>query len=185
MISLAGGLRPEAGPMLRLSRRIEEGEIPLEQAEVVASGNYSVAAIDLTKLLRGEIPEQNIWIRAHDVLSVTEAEIIYVIGNVNKAGGFPLKQGETLSVLHALSLAQGLAPHHSAGKSRIIRFGEGTRERTEIPVDIGRLLSGKDPDINMVPDDILVVPSSTGKKVLSRSLEAAVQLATGVIIWRR
>lgn len=44
----------------------------------------------------------------HDVITVPPAKLIYVLGEVGRAGGFPLKDGETISVLQALALAQGL-----------------------------------------------------------------------------
>jgi len=50
----------------------------------------------------------NIKVMPHDVITVPPAKLIYVLGEVGRAGGFPLKDGETISVLQALALAQGL-----------------------------------------------------------------------------
>jgi len=55
-------------------------------------------------------PEENILIQANDVISVPRADIVYVVGEVKKAGGFPLNERENLTVLQAVSLAEGLQP---------------------------------------------------------------------------
>ena len=50
---------------------------------------------------------------------------------------------------------------------------------------LGDILKGKRPDVPMEPDDILFVPSSVGKKVVMRTVEAAISIGTGVAIFRR
>jgi hypothetical protein len=47
------------------------------------------------------------------------------------------------------------------------------------------MLEGKDEDIALKEDDILFVPSSAPKKAALRAVEAAVQMGTGIVIWRR
>jgi len=44
------------------------------------------------------------------------------------------------------------------------------------------MLQAKAPDLPLQPNDILVVPSSTGKIMAGRTLEAALQAATLVSI---
>src|SRR5260370_15449747 len=129
-------------------------------------------------------PEENILIQPNDVISVPRAELIYVVGEVKKAGGFPLDGHESLSVLRAISLSEGLLPTASPAGVRIHRGGQGVGERQEIAVDLKRILSGKAPDVSLQPDDILFVPSSASKKAGIRAIEAAIQLGTGVVIWR-
>ena len=45
----------------------------------------------------------------NDVVSVPKADLVYVIGEVRKAGGFMLRTREQMTVLQALSLAEGMA----------------------------------------------------------------------------
>ena len=54
-----------------------------------------------------------------------------------------------------------------------------------VPIDLKKVLDGKSPDVPMEADDILVVPSSVPQKAALRALEAAVQMGTGIVIWRR
>jgi polysaccharide export outer membrane protein len=109
---------------------------------------------------------------------------VYVVGEVKKAGGFPLNERQSISVLQALSLAEGTTPDAAPGASRILRGHGSTAGRQEIPVDVKRILSGRMPDVALEPDDILFIPGSTGKKVAMRGVEAAIQLGTGILIWR-
>jgi polysaccharide export outer membrane protein len=130
-------------------------------------------------------PNENIPILPHDVISVPVAELVYVIGEVRKSGGFILKEQETLSVLQALSLAEGLAPTAAANRAKILRPSGHSQARTEIAVDVKRLLSGQTEDIPLQANDILFIPNSAAKKALVRSLETGLQIVTGVAVYRR
>ncbi len=46
------------------------------------------------------------------------------------------------------------------------------------PVDLKKILQAKAADFPLEPNDILIVPSSTGKILAGRTLEAALQAAT-------
>jgi polysaccharide export outer membrane protein len=111
--------------------------------------------------------------------------MVYVIGQVVKAGGFSLSEHENITVLKALSLAGGFDRAASPGKARILRPSPEPTERTEIPVDIKAILSRKAVDVAMHPEDILFIPGSTPKKVATRTAEAALQIGTGIAIFGR
>ncbi len=143
--------------------------------------------VDLKRLLNAGDPSLNLDLFPGDRVTVPRAGVVYVVGAVNRAGGFTLKEGrEEMTVLKALALAEDLKPTAIRDKSMIIRGShEHDQARQEIPVDLGKVLAGKMPDPRLEPNDILFVPDSTAKRALRRSAEAAVQIATGVIIWRR
>ena len=125
----------------------------------------------------------NPLILAHDVIRVAKAGVIYVLGAVEKPGGFRIKDQETVTVLRAVSLAGGLGRHAAPRKSRIIRQSRGLKH--EIPVSIRDILRDRAPDSPLEPNDILFIPDSRAKSALSRSAEAAIQMGTGIVIWRR
>ena len=116
MLALAGGLQADAGYSIRITRELDWGCIPLPKAQLDASGQFSVAEVDLKKIL--EDPEENIQIYPHDVVSVPKAEMVYVIGEVKRAGGFVLGEHQSISVLQALALAEGLSPLPMHGTPR-------------------------------------------------------------------
>lgn len=185
MLSLAGGLADDAGHSVKISRRMEWGRIPLRSAADDPSGGFSVAEVSLKDIMEARNPAENIFIRPQDVISVPRGEMVYVIGQVIKAGGYLLRERETLSVLQALSLAGGLDRGAAPRNARILRLAPGSENRGEIPIDLNRIMTGQAGDAPLWPEDILFVPASAPKKALGRAAEAAVQVATGIIIFRR
>jgi len=181
MLSKAEGLNKDAGYTAKITRRMEWGPLPLPDAKEDPTGQFSVAEVDLKSLLAGKNPEQNITVKPHDVISVPRAEMIYVVGEVKKAGGFLLTDRRNLSVLQAVSLAEGVSPSAAAQKAKILRATEGTSARTEIPVDVKRILGGKGKDVPLEADDILFIPSSLAKKASVRAMEAAIQAGTFLV----
>ena len=183
-ISMADGLRQDAGPRVNISRQIQYGPIPLPNAKLDASGKFSVADVGVKDLLSGTHPSENITIFPNDVITVPSAERVFVIGEVKKPGEITLK-GDGLSVLQAVSTAEGLGSTAAGQKAKIVRITPGTSERKDIPVDVNKILAGQSEDLALRPNDILVVPSSLPKKAAARALEAAIQTVTGIAIWGR
>jgi polysaccharide export outer membrane protein len=184
MISLAGGVRPDAGYSIRITRQVEWGCIPLPGATLDASGQFSVAQVKLQDIMEAKVPEENIQILPHDVISVPKAELVYVTGDVKKSGGFILGEKQNMSVLQAISMAEGLGQAPDTKHAKILRMTPGADQRTEIPVDLKTILQGKGQDVPLQGNDILFVPDSTGKKIALRALEAAITTGTGVAIYR-
>jgi polysaccharide export outer membrane protein len=184
MISMAGGIRQDAGYSIRITRQSEWGCIPLPGATTDPSGRYSVAQVNLQGILEGKMPENNIQIFPHDVISIPKAQMVYVTGDVKKNGGFVLGENQTMSVLQAVSLAEGLTSTADKKHSRIMRLNPGSDERVEIPVDLKNIMDGKAPDVPMQSYDILLVPGSTGKKAALRIMEAAISTGTGLAVYR-
>ena len=128
-----------------------------------------------------KIPEQNIDIRPFDVISVPRAELIYIAGDVAKPGPVTLTDRPTMTVLEALSSTGGVNKTGNTKKSRILRSMPGTPVRTQLPVDISKIMTGKATDIDLLAGDILVVPPSNMKKAAQRALDTAIQIGTVVV----
>jgi polysaccharide export outer membrane protein len=185
MLSLAGGMRQDAGGEVVITRRLSYGRIPVSSESLDPSGNFSTARIDAAGLVKGANPADNIVILPQDVISVPGSELIYVTGDVHKPGSFPLRDSNGISVLQAISLAEGLGPQASAKNAKIFRAHGDGQEKDEIPVDVSRILAGERSDFKMQPRDILFIPDSLSKKAGYRAAEAAIQAVTGIVIWRR
>jgi polysaccharide export outer membrane protein len=184
VVSLAGGLRQDAAYRASITRRAEQGPIPLAGAGLDESGRFFVAEADLASAMEGQNPAANILVRGNDVISVPRAPLIYIMGEVKKPGGFVLDGRESITVLGALARAEGLAPSAAPAKAMIVR-GTGTANRTEIPVDLKGILKAEDADVHMKADDLLFVPASGSKRAFSKALETAVTLGLGLAIYRR
>jgi len=185
VLSQAGGLRPDAGPTIIISRQIDQPALPPQLSKLDGSGDFSVAELKVQDVLEARNADSNIAIQPHDVITVPQGQMVYVIGAVHKPGGFILHERDTISVLNALSLAEGLGQTPAEQNSRILRLSAGSAQRQEIPVDLKKVLAGKAENLELRPNDILLVPTSTGKRAGIRALEAIVQAGTGLAIWGR
>lgn len=185
ILSMAGGLRQDAGNSIKITRRKQWGSIPLPNAADDSTGQFSVAQVSVKSVMEARHPEENILICPNDVISVPKAEMVYVIGAVKRAGGFVLNERETVTLLQVLSMAEGLERTASAKHAKILRPVAGSAIRAEIPVDLSKVMAGQSADIGLRADDILFVPTSAAKSATLRTIEAAVQIGTGFAIWRR
>ena len=185
VLSLAGGLRLDAGHSVRITRPKQYGAIPLNSAKWDASGNFSVAEVPIKGMMEAQNPADNILIQPHDVISVPTAETVFVIGDVGKPGAIVLNERESVSVLQALAMAGGLARTAKPSDAKILRTPPGSSQRIELPVDLKTVMAGRSEDVSLRANDILFVPDNTSKRAGVRALEAAIQMATGVVIWRR
>jgi polysaccharide export outer membrane protein len=184
VLSKAGGLRQDAGNTIKITRRSSSGPIPVSTARSDLSGDFSVAELSLRSVLEARDPTENIMIRTNDVISIPRAEMVYVVGEVNRAGGFVLNERDSISVLQALSLAGGLSHSAATGNAKILRAPETGSKRVEIDANLKQILAGKAKDIEMLSDDILFIPGSSSKKLGIRTAEVVVQTLSGVVIWR-
>jgi len=123
-------------------------------------------------------------IKPYDVVTVPRAKMVYVIGEVKKQGGFVLRETQHISVLQALAMAEGMTKTAGGKNAKVLRpTGDGDH-REELPVNVPGILAGKTPDARLEPGDILFVPNSAAKSATFRTIEAAIQMATGLVIWR-
>ena len=185
VLSLAGGLNPDAGSSIKITRRKSAGLIPLPGAQDDASAEFQVAEVSVKSVMEARNPRENIAVLPDDVISVPKADLVYVVGAVHKSGGFVLNEKEKISVLQALSLAEGLDRASAPKDARILRPVAESESRQEIPVNLKEILAGKSGDISLLAYDILFVPASGAKTAFTRGLEAAIQIGTGVVIYRR
>ncbi len=185
VISLAGGIKPDAGPKVIVTREIQYGMLPLPEAREDVSGRYSTATLPLDDLMASKLPGENILIKPGDIVSVPKGEIVYVIGDVKRAGGFPLSSHQSMTLLQALALAEGLGPDAATQSAKILRPIEGDSSHPkEIPVNVKSIFAGKAPDVPVYANDILFIPGSSAKSGMRRAAEAVLTVATGVAIYR-
>ena len=186
LLSMAGGLAKRssapAGRNLYVTRRGGFHSLqPTEGLDLIAPEKLQV---NIQRLLYSHEDTLNIDVEPRDIISVSKADVVYVVGSVRKAGGFVLEDREKITVMQALAMAEGFSGTPAKTSARIVRRASDGK-RTEIPVNLKRVLDGKSEDIDMLANDILYVPDSTGKVVAKRTLETAISTVSGIVIWRR
>jgi len=181
----AGGLKPDAGDVITITRQKAEGPLGLADAVVDPGTGKTTAEVKVTDLVQLRNPAVNIVMRAHDEVAIPRAHLLYVIGNVRKPGGFTLSEKRTVSALEALSLAEGLSPNAAPGSARILRATPNSdTARQQIPINLKRILSGKAEDMRLQPGDILFVPDNGKRRIAAKTAETALATISGIAIWR-
>ena len=175
LLSQAEGLEEDAGDTLFVLRNSDG-----------ARTEAHLHNVNVKRLLNGD-REMNVPIFPGDRITVPRAGVVYVVGAVNKPGGFQLGLNrQRISLLQAVALAEDLKTTALRSKALVIRGGSsGATARSEVPVDLKRVLEGKSADLELRADDILFVPDSSSRKLIKRGAEAVLQVATGVAIYGR
>jgi polysaccharide export outer membrane protein len=177
----ASGLA-ESSPVMRVQDFGEPGVMDTGPDKAGAV-SQEVVRVNLKDLLDSTDPRHNPAVYPGDIVKVSRAGIVYVVGAVQRPGGFAMKTNEKISVLQAIALSEGLTRTAAKGGARIIRTNEQNGARTETPMDLGKILSGKSPDPMLGARDIVFVPDSATKATFTRGLEVATQTLTGLLIF--
>jgi polysaccharide biosynthesis/export protein len=126
--------------------------------------------------------QSNVPIFPGDTVVVQKAGMVYVVGNVQKPTGIAMVD-PGLTVLKAIALAQGIAPNAALDKARVVR--KTSDGQIAIPLQLKKMLAAKAPDMRLEPEDVIFVPNSAALSALKRSLELALQTASGVVIYHQ
>ena len=140
--------------------------------------------INLSQLVETGDKGNNIILQAGDIVTVPHAGIVYVLGAVNKAGGFVLSNDRgQMSTLKILSLAGGLTRTAKSDRAVIVRK-DSQGQQHEIALDLNKVTKFHAEDVQLQPSDILYVPNNGAKQAVLRSIEIGIAIGTGVALYR-
>lgn len=123
---------------------------------------------------------QHFTVQAGDSVVVKRAGIVYVLGAVNRPGGYVMQPDGAMTLVQAVALALDTTMYASTQDIRIVRkTDEGI---ITIPVSYKAIMRGKATPQQLQPDDIVYVPSSKTKLALINSKQLAFQ-ASGAAIY--
>jgi protein involved in polysaccharide export with SLBB domain len=142
-LTRAQGLSEDAGAEILLTRPAAAGVSPL------------VERIPIKKLIDASDPSVNVALAGGEEVRVPQAGRVFVAGNVKHPGGFRIDNGGETTVLKALALAEGLAPF-ATKTAYIFRAGD-EGGRTEIPIELSKIMDRKAQDVALAANDILYV----------------------------
>jgi polysaccharide export outer membrane protein len=154
MISMAGGLSPDAGNLC------------IVQTEGQQTGERMKIVIDLDQLLVDGKADLNIPVHSGDIVQIPKSGVFFVDGAVRSPGEYPIKASTTIT--QAISLAKGLDYTALHSDIRIYR-DTGQTTRQVITTDYDDILAGKTPDVALKDKDIIIVGAS-GFKTFVRAL---------------
>lgn len=165
LISAAGGTTAAAGKAVTVTHKSDPD-------------NPEVVRLDSKP---GSVAKR-VDIRPGDTISVSKAGIVYVLGDVGRPGGFIIETNGRLSVLQAVSLAQGTNRTAALNRAKLIRKLNDTHE--DIPVPLKQILAGKSVDLELNDGDVLFIPASGKKVFLYGVASSTVPGVAGAIIYK-
>ncbi len=140
----------------------------------VGEPDYELVTANISGILRGRL-DNNLIIQPSDVVYIPPADVFYIAGEVRAPGQFAIRQGITLR--QAISLAGGTLFKAKLGNGLIFRTDPVTGNFTEVPVDIGAVMSGERPDVPIMGNDVIWVPNSSLKALGSTVLNTIIPLS--------
>jgi polysaccharide export outer membrane protein len=159
MLAMAGGLKEDAGRLLFLLRPPPLNEDEPKGAGASAQQAPLTLVIDLDEMLiRGDLT-LNVPTFSGDVINVPASGKVFVGGDVQKPGGFPLK-GKNLTLTQAIALAEGLKPEADGSEIKIFRFSGKGYEKEVLTFNYYDIVEAKAVDPYVKENDILIVPRS-------------------------
>ncbi len=164
-ISAAGGVTPSASRTVTVSRKDREQVITFQLDNSIQTAGGA-----------------DLEVHPGDRIFVTRAGVVYVVGDVGRPGGYLIDNNDTVTVLKALALAQGM---NKTAKydAKLIRNAPSGRSESDLPLK--KILANQALDPKLQDGDILFVPVSGGKQFAEKSLTAILQMAVGVVIYGR
>jgi polysaccharide export outer membrane protein len=156
VLLIAGGLPANASHTVKIVRPGQADPIVVDLGTDLAS---STAA--------------NIPVLPHDIIQITRASVVYVLGAFPHQGAVPLDQAAPLTLLQLVSLSGGIGFEGNFNDLRLIRT-VGT-ERKLVEVDIKKVRDGHAPDPLLQANDIVFLPTNSMKAILK-------SLGTGGVI---
>ena len=123
---------------------------------------------------------RDVMVNPGDTVMVKRAGIVYVLGAVNRPGGYTMQENGELNVAQAVSLAQGLVMQAKVNGLRVVQH-DAKGNPVEIPVSYNKIMEGKEKPIQLVAGDIVYVPISKTKAILSSTTTLIGQTAAASI----
>lgn len=148
-VAMAGGLSPDAGHLVALTR--------------INNNVVQSVLIDLDKLAETGDSRLNPTLLPDDVINVPRAGVFYVEGIVKKPGAYPLLTKTTLT--QAIATAGGVDESLSRASGTTLYRKLANGERQAFAIDVDDIASGHVPDMEVQSDDVIVVPISGTKYV--------------------
>ena len=178
-LTRAGGLSPEAGPLILVNRA--EAETDGAQASLARR-------VPVKGLIDAADPELNLRLTGGEEIRVPEVSKIFVVGNVKKPGAYPMPDNGETTLLQVLALAEGLAPY-ATEQAFIYRRDAAAGGKREITIELKQIMKRKAPDVPLAANDILYIPDNSGRRLTSTAIERVAGFgaatASGILVWRR
>ena len=163
LLANAGGPDVEkAGSQIAVFRPGSTTDCKMNNADITAGNDVQLLYFRLREVQEGK---STLWMQPGDVVSVMDADQVYVYGNVNKQG--VVRMREPITLTQAIASAEGLKPATDLDSVRVIRQKPGSTDRTETIYNFKEIAKGKAPDPYLEPNDIVAVSQDKAQSILN------------------
>lgn len=159
LIAHAGGPSKDAGSRVVVARTGSTSNC--KQGSDNNGGDYAYMSFKLKDVLEAK---ENPEMKPGDIVSVLEADSVYVYGNVTKQG--PITFKEPITLMQAISSAEGLRPAAKKDKIRVFRQKLNSVDRDELIFDLNKIGKRQAADPYLEPGDIVAVSEDQAKGIL-------------------
>jgi len=173
LLTYAKGPSAKAGQTINIVH--SPSSLACEKAVSTEDVASSLSSYKLSDTLQGD-PKANPYIEPGDIVTLPEADQVYVVGNVFTPLTISLK--EPISLSRAIAMAGGVKQDSKKDKVRILRQEPGSSKKQEIVVDLSAIEKRRAEDIALQPNDIIDVPTSSSKSLLRGLLGGSAQTLT-------
>jgi len=97
-----------------------------------------------------------------DTIVVSRADLVYIVGDTVHSGAFYIQNGQPLTILELVSLAQGVNRTAAMGHVALIRPTPDGKAVT-IPMNLNKVMRNEETNLVVLAGDVLVVPRSGWK----------------------
>jgi polysaccharide export outer membrane protein len=125
----------------------------------------------------------NIPLVAGDTVIVSKVGDVFVVGQVKTPQAIPLSSNQPITVLRAISMSGGLNYGAALSKVTIIRTVRHDQQ-VEIRLDLKKVMHGKEKDVALMSDDILLVPTNGFKAGMASAGNGVASGLTNGLIFR-
>lgn len=163
-LASAGGALPSEGAAITITHASDSTHPVIVP---VTTPNYSAA-------------QKATIVEPGDTIVVSRADLVYIVGDMTRSGAFYMQNGQPLTILNLISLAQG--PNRTAAMSRtaIIRTAADGSVQT-IHFNLDKVMKNEEHDLVLQAGDILVVPRSGWKSFGYTALPGVTNAAASAV----
>lgn len=159
LLAFAGGPSEDAGSRLIVARTGSTSNC--KQGIVENASDTKIMSFRLKDVLEAR---ENPEMKPGDVVSVLKIDSVYIYGNVNKQG--PVTFREPITLMQAISSAEGVRPAAKKDKIRVFRQKPGSADRDELIFDLDKIAKRQAADPYLEPSDIVAVSEDQAKGIL-------------------
>lgn len=167
LLALAGGPNKESGTRLILARTGSSSNCKAASDTSTARDEVLLMSYKLRDIQEGK---KTVWIQPGDIVSVLDADLVYVYGNVVKPG--QLKVREPITLTQAIASSEGLKSATDKDRVRILRQKPDSIDREELPFNLSDIEKGTVNDPYLEPNDIVAVSKDGTKAFMNGFMKA-------------